>query len=242
MILTDIMKLETFESKVSGETLKYTVYIPEEKKDKYKLFIFMHGAGERGDDGLKPIVYHAKIAKMIIEHPEYGKDTIIIAPQVPTDQRWVPLQDIFDGTYKYKTNPLQPITYTFNDFLENELFKRYPIDKNYIYMGGISMGGTGIMDYITRYPNMFAAVIPICGTADMDSVEIYKKTPMWMFHSSDDTTVSYVPFKNVAAKLKEIGAEINYTEYNDTGHPSWHRAYETEGLLDWLYSHKNNKL
>ncbi|MBN3490306.1 hypothetical protein JV173_02140 [Acholeplasma equirhinis] len=237
MNLVDIMKLESYDNPAIGQKLQYTVYIPQEKRDKYKLFIFMHGSGERGEDGLKPIMYHAKIAKMIIEHPVYGKETIIIAPQVPTEQRWMPLEDVFKGTYRYATNQPTPIQLIFNDFLENELFKRYPIDKHHVYMGGISMGGSGIMDYITRYPDMFAAVIPICGTLDITQLETYKKTPMWLFHSSDDTTVSYVPFRDGAKVLMEMGAPVRYTEYNDTGHPSWHRAYETEGLLDWLFSH-----
>lgn len=241
MNLADIMTLETYTNQNITETpLLYRVYIPTEKKSSYRLFIFLHGAGERGDDGEKQIAYNAQIIEQIINHPVYGKETIIIAPQVPLEQRWVPLKDITGGTYKYRFNALTPIHYIFNDFIENELEKRYPIDSSKIYMGGLSMGGAGTIDYVTRYPEKFAAAISICGTLDLDEIQTLKKTPLWLFHSSDDPISNYSPFHHAYQALKKIGATINYTEYSDAGHGSWVRAYQTPNLIDWLFSHSKS--
>ncbi len=238
MNLVDVMTLETYVNKNIELPLLYRIYHPAVKRNSYRVFIFLHGAGERGTDGEKHIQFNAEIIKQIIEHPVYGQETIIIAPQIPMDTRWVPLEDITKGTYKYHTNQQTPIHFIFNDFLENELEKRYNVDPSQIYIGGLSNGGAGTIDYITRYPEKFAAAIAICGTLDLDQVAILKKTPLWLFHSSDDPISYYLPFNQGYQALKKLDAKVKYTEYSDVGHGSWIPAYQTPNLIDWLFSHK----
>ena len=237
--LINYMTTETYENpEINNEVLRYRVYVPKVKRRKYKVFIYLHGSGERGDDNLKQIQHHAKLINYIIDHPIYGKETIIIAPQVPEDQRWVPLDDIRFGTYNYDNNPVMPIQEIFNDFLEKELDRRYKVDPQFVYISGISMGGAGAIDYVTRYPGKFAACLSICGTLDLSQVNRLRRTPMWLFHSSDDTVVDYRPFKVGYEKLLELKADVQYTEFNDTGHGVWVKAYEEPGLIDWIFSKK----
>ena len=37
------------------------------------------------------------------------------------------------------------------------------VDKDRIYVMGLSMGGMGTFDLAIRYPEVFAAAVPICG-------------------------------------------------------------------------------
>lgn len=237
--LTNYMTVETYENaEINDEVLRYRVYIPKVKRRKYKVFIFLHGAGERGDDNLAHIQHNATLLNYIIDHPIHGKETIIIAPQVPEGQTWVPLEDVRQGTYNYETNPVYPIQEIFNDFLDKELEKRFKVDNRYVYIGGISMGAAGTMDLITRFPGKFAAALPICGTLDLNQLKRYQRTPLWLFHSSDDPVVDYTPFKTGYEKLSQMGADVMYTEFNDTGHGVWVKAYEEPGLIDWIFSKK----
>src|SRR5690554_104539 len=237
--LTNYMTVETYENaEINDEVLRYRVYIPKVKRRKYKVFIYLHGSGARGDDNLLQIQHHSKLINYIIDHPIYGKETIIIAPQVPLEQSWVPLDDVRRGTYNYASNPVYPIQELFNEFLDKELEKRYKVDKQYVYISGISMGGAGAIDYITRFPGKFAACLSICGTLDLSQIKRYKRTPLWLFHASDDPVVDYTPFKTGYEKLQEIGADVLYTEFDDTGHAVWNKAYEEPGLIDWIFSKK----
>ena len=45
------------------------------------------------------------------------------------------------------------------------------VDKNRIYVSGLSMGGMGTFEILHRRPEMFAAATPICG----DGIEEYAK-------------------------------------------------------------------
>lgn len=237
--LTNYMTVETYENQeINDEVLRYRVYIPKVKRRKYKVFIYLHGSGERGSDNLLQIQHHAQLLNYIIDHPIYGKETIIIAPQVPEDQAWVPLDDVKQGTYVYDTNPVSPIQALFNDFLDKELERRYKVDNQFVYISGISMGGAGAIDFVTRFPGKFAACLSICGTMDLSQVKRLKRTPLWLFHSSDDPVVDYTPFKTGYEELTKIGADVMYTEFNDTEHGVWRKAYEEPGLIDWIFSKK----
>ncbi len=239
MKLTDYMKLETYKNEsIHSSPLLYRVYVPKSKRKKNKLFIFLHGAGERGNDGLSHVNNNAKLLEYIIDHPIYGKETIIIAPQIPENERIVSLEDTLMGTYQYKTNTTTPIQLLLNDFIENEIEKQYKLDPQYFYIGGLSMGGVTTIDYITRYPNKFAAAISICGTLDLSEIQTLKRTPLWLFHSSDDPVVNYEKFDKAYHLLDQLGADVKYTLYNNTGHGVWNKAYEEPGLLDWLFSKK----
>src|SRR5690554_7547115 len=91
--LTNYMTVETYENQeINDEVLRYRVYIPKVKRRKYKVFIYLHGSGERGSDNLLQIQHHAQLLNYIIDHPIYGKETIIIAPQVRSEEHTSELQ------------------------------------------------------------------------------------------------------------------------------------------------------
>lgn len=238
MNLVDYMTLETYEnSALDNKPLIYRAYVPKEKQEKYRVFIFLHGAGERGNDGAFHITPNAGIIKNVINHPVYGKNTICIAPQVPANESWMPMEKIYSGEYDFDKNEKTPLQAMFNDFLENELPKKYNIDEDHIYIGGLSMGASGSIDYLMRYPNMFAASVLICGIMDLSKLDIIKHTPIWFFHSKDDKTVSPHAYIEGVPKLKAMGADVKFTLYEDAGHRSWDRAFQEETLIDWLFSH-----
>jgi predicted peptidase len=102
---------------------------------------------------------------------------------------------------------------------------------------GISMGGFGVFDMITRYSDRFAAAAPICGGADPKQKENLLKTPIWAFHGEKDVLVdkrhTIVPME----KLKDENHIL--TKYPTTGHDAWNKAFKEKELLRWMFGQIN---
>lgn len=212
-----------------GETLLYRQLISDyDPVTKYPLVIFLHGSGERGDDNeaqLKWGVRNFATAKNMKLHP-----CIVIAPQCPAGMSW--------GNYDYDEMSLQP-TPTQPMKLLRELIQQkienLPVDTNRIYITGLSMGGYGTYDALTRYPDLFAAAVPVCGAGDVSKVDSFDHVPIWIFHGAlDDAVFPSYAHKMVEA-LTQAGANPGFTQYPEVGHFSWIAAYSDEMMMEWLF-------
>ena len=114
------------------------------------------------------------------------------------------------------------------------------IDRSRVYIMGLSMGGRGTIEAITRYPDIFAAAIPICGGGDLRYSENFaKKVPVWVFHGAKDDVVLPSNSRDLVAAIKKLGGKPKYTEFPDVNHNSWDSAFATKDLLEWLFEQKN---
>ena len=143
-----------------GDTLKYRQLMSDfDQRSKYPLVIFLHGSGERGDDNeaqLKWGVKNFASSKVMSLH-----QPIVIAPQCPKDATW--------GNYDYSTMKLKsPPTRPMELLIEliEDAISNLPVDTNRIYITGLSMGGFGTFDALSRHPDLFAAAVPVCGGGD----------------------------------------------------------------------------
>jgi len=121
------------------------------------------------------------------------------------------------------------------------LCKEYPIDKGRIYLTGLSMGGYGTWDLISRRPELFAAAIPVCGGGDPAQAEKLAKLPIWAFHGDADPLVPVERPRDMIAAIKKAGGEPKYTEYKGVGHDAWTPTYRDSKVLDWLFEQKKGK-
>ena len=116
---------------------------------------------------------------------------------------------------------------------------KYSVDPDRIYLTGLSMGGYGTWQMVTRYPDLFAAIVPICGGGDPNRVQRIAKVPTWVFHGEDDRTVPIKRSEEMVEAMKAAGAtDIQFTRYPNTGHDSWTKAYNDPKLYEWLLSHR----
>ena len=194
---------------------KYLLYLPEgySKEEKYPLLVFLHGAGERGDD-LELVKIHGP-PKLI----EAGHDFpfIIVSPQVPLDEWWSP----------------DTVAWLTKDIMDN-----YSVDTERVYLTGLSMGGFGTWRTATKYPEMYAAIVPICGGGDPSKAHLIKDVPVWVFHGAKDDVVPIKRSEEMYDALKEYG-KIEFTVYQEANHDSWTKTYENPKLYEWLLSHKH---
>jgi predicted peptidase len=196
-------------------TMKYLLYLPKDydQKASWPLMLFLHGAGERGDD-LNLVKKHGP-PKLI----EAGKDFpfIVVSPQCPRNKWWEP----FDLTV-----------------LLDDIVEKYKVDKDRIYLTGLSMGGFGTWSLAIRTPNRFAALVPICGGGEPITAKVFTYAPAWVFHGAKDPVVPLERSEKMVEALKKRGGSVKFTVYPDAGHDSWTEAYNTPELYEWLLQQK----
>lgn len=125
--------------------------------------------------------------------------------------------------------------------LLDSLLKNADIDPTRIYVTGLSLGGEGVFDIITRKPRLFAAAVPICGVADTSKTNLMVSTPLWIFHGDADDVNEVKYSRMIVEDIKKRGGKPRYTEYPGVKHNSWINAYKEKELLPWIFNQKCRK-
>ena len=100
---------------------------------------------------------------------------------------------------------------------------------------GFSMGGYGTWDLSARYPDLFAAAMPICGGGDVQQAGKLTKLPIWVFHGDADKAVPVERSRAMVSAIKQRGGNIKYTEYPGVGHDSWTATFSNPEIMQWLF-------
>jgi predicted peptidase len=199
--------------------LRYFLFLPQghgsaEKKDqKWPLMLFLHGAGERGDN-LDLVKKHGP-PKIVDEKKDFP--FITVSPQCPSGKSW---------------NPQQMAK------LVDHVANTYSADPKRLYVTGLSMGGFGTWNLLAEYPGKFAAAIPICGGGNPETAEKMKGTPIWVFHGAKDTAVPIAKSEAMVDALKKAEGNVKFTSYPDAGHDSWTETYNNPEVYKWLLEQK----
>jgi len=217
-----------------GTTLPYLLALPQnlEAGKKYPVVLFFHGAGERGSDNARQL--KNGIAAFASDANLAAYPAILIAPQCPLNQQWV---DMPWGTPS-GTRPAAPsAAMRLALGILDHVCATEPVDPDRIYICGLSMGGYATWDCLTRFPERFAAGIPVCGGGDPATVSVATAAvSIWAFHSQDDPTVPVGRSHQMIDAVKAAGGNPHYTEYQGWGHGSWVPAFAEPELLPWLFA------
>ena len=228
--------------KLQGTSYKYQVFVPENwtPHQKWPIVLFLHGAGERGDDGLQQTDVGIGTA---IRSDRARIPAIVVMPQCLKNLWWIraPMDELAIASLEAAT-------------------KEFHGDTQRTYLTGLSMGGYGAWHLAEKYPGRFAALAVICGgirppeaalkahpelvkltppdqpKSYSDAASKIGKTPVWIFHGADDDVVPVTESQRMSAAMKAVGAEVHYTEYPGVKHVSWDKAYDEPELFRWLFS------
>lgn len=210
----DIIAKTTIEV-VQKQELGYAFHIPLNTKEKKPLLIFLHGSGENGSD-VEKVKIHGPF-KYLKTHQ---LDFYILAPQCPEGEQWNP-DILYELILKIK--------------------KENNIDANRIYLTGLSSGGWGTYSLALKYPEMFAAVMPVSGFVDIIQLEEIckmEKIPVRIFHGLLDDIVPVSNDIAIYKELKKCNKEVELTLFNDATHDCWTQVYENPETYDWMLKHK----
>ncbi len=226
---------------VGGQGYRYQVYVPADyaSRTDWPVILFLHGAGERGSDGILQTT--VGLAPAIRRDPRRFP-AIVVFPQVPSDSSWA-------------GEPAEAAIVALR-----QTMTEYRVDVDRVYLTGISMGGRGSWYLAYRHPTLFAAVAPICGwitqTPRLSSAPIVppdsgahfaalarqlRDVPIWIFHGEMDRVVPVIGSREPAAALKDAGNKVRYTEYLGTDHNSWDATYASKEFVDWLFEQRRQR-
>lgn len=230
---------ELFEARVytdaAGGKLPYRILKPidYDANKKYPLLIFLHGAGERGEDNAIQLKHG--MADFTNEENRKKYPTFVIAPQCPAARKWVEV-NWSDPKHEMPAEPSVPLKQTFE--VIEALRKEFSLDEQRFYITGLSMGGFGTWDALQRKPDYFAAGLPICGGGDAKQAAKLKNIPIWVFHGDKDTAVQVARSREMVEAIKAAGGMPKYTEYPGVGHDSWTATYKNPEVHAWMFGQK----
>lgn len=210
-----------------GGELPYRLIVPEESQGPMPLVLFLHGAGERGNNNRDQLIHGSDL--LLKAANDFG--CVVVVPQCPRRDKWS-VVDWSKDKVTFSDSPSDPMRRALE--LLDDLAERHDIDADRLYILGLSMGGYGTWDAICRYPGRFAAAAPICGGGNPAQAHQIIHTPVWAFHGDADTVVSVDLTRAMVQAIKDAGGEPRYTEYPGVGHSSWVPAFAEPELLPWL--------
>lgn len=195
--------------------LDYLLALPKgyDQQDKWPLVLFLHGAGERGDN-LELVKRHGP-PKLIGEGKAFP--FIVVSPQCPKDGWW------------------EPIELT---ALLDQVVKNHNVDEDRVYVTGLSMGGFGTWRLAAFTPQRFAAIAPICGSGEPYLARRFPHLPTWAFHGAKDKTVPLIRSQLMIDAMKEHGGQPKLTVYPEAAHDSWTETYNNPLFFEWLLLQK----
>jgi len=207
--------------KVKGTTtveMRFLVSLPEgyddDKSKKWPLMLFLHGAGERGND-LNKVRIHGPL-KEVAKGRKFP--FVIVAPQCPDNEVWDPA--------------------ALTAFL-NQVEKKYRVDKDHEVVTGLSMGGYGTWALVAAQPGRFAAAAPICGGGGAAWIAAGRlaSTPIWATHGDADTVVPIAEDQRIVDWVRQAGGDVRFDIVKGWGHDVWTDVYAKQDIYDWLLSH-----
>ncbi len=208
-----------------------------EPDGKYPLVLFFHGAGERGCDNVAQLKHGVK---RLLEHlHRTEKGFFLIAGQVPEGRKWAEL-DWSRLTHTMKAAPSETMALTFE--LTDKVMREFPVDASRVYVTGLSMGGYGTWDAISRRPDLFAAALPICGGGDTAQAAKFADLPAYVVHGSADDAVPCSCSRDMVAALWKANGSVRYRELFGAGHGVWEAAYGDAEIMKWVFSRRRPAL
>ena len=201
--------------------LDYLVYLPEDygkERKSWPLMVFLHGAGERGND-LNLVKKHGPPKRV-----DQGENLpfIIISPQCPTEKWWPSMGEHIMA-------------------MIDETSENYSVDENRIYLTGLSMGGYGTWTISSMYPERFAAIAPVCGGGQPYTARNLKNVPIWAFHGAQDRVVPLQRSQEMVDAVNKAGGNAKLTVYPQADHNSWTETYNNDKLYEWFLSHSKKQ-
>ena len=199
----------------------YLLYLPKEYdvvKKKYPLIIYLHGSSQRGNDINKLKAYGPP--QLVQQGRNF--DFIIASPQCPAGVRNWSAENWFETMFA-------------------ELNSKYEIDPERIYLTGVSMGGGGTFDLAKKYPDKFAALVPLCAwDSDVTNLCNIRHIPTWTFHGKQDEVVPVSETEEKVKKLRNCKGNIELTVLENDGHGiQWlYEKQDTYDIYNWMLKHK----
>lgn len=185
---------------------------------RYPLLVFLHGSGERGSDNESQLIGLPE--QMVEDSWQRRFPCYLLAPQCPLRSKWRDFSDELIDVIR-------------------DMLQKHPIDRGRVYLTGLSMGGFGCWSLAEKDPQLFTAVVPVCGGGSLIHADRLVNTPIWAVHGDADRVVPVLRSREMIEAIREVGGRPKYTELKNVGHDSWTQTYRNpDGVLKWMFSQR----
>jgi predicted peptidase len=205
-----------------GGNLPFRLLQPPDRSEARRspLLLFLHGAGQCGRDNQQQLVGLPDQ----MSQPDWRRrfPCFVLAPQCPDNGSWSTRMEDLEN-------------------LVIRVCEDFPVDRRRVYVTGLSMGGFGAWELAARRPELFAAVVPICGGGEASWAERLKTVPLWAVHGDADETIPVASSRNMIQAIRNAGGRPLFTELPGVGHDSWTQTYrDPDGVLRWVFEQAND--
>jgi len=213
---------------VRGERQRYAVVLPGDYDSTraWPGVVFLHGAGECGNDLRKPL--SIGLVPAMGRHPERWR-CVVIVPQKPrVDVEWEEREDLVLAALA-------------------DARRAFPIDSDRVALTGFSQGGHGVWLIGARHPELWSCLVPIAAYGRALTVAArVASLPVWAFHGLQDDVVDPRDSRRIVEAIQrerasrglpsggEGGARM--TLYPGENHGCWDDAYAEPELAVWMLS------
>ncbi len=166
-----------------GYSIDYRYYSPVGKNDKtkYPVVVWLHGLSDGKEDGVQisknEVAYWASEEFQSRFKGSRGAFVIAARSREEIGHTW--------------TNAMvEPLRAAIEDFIAKN---KKNVDVTRIYVGGYSMGGKMTYKMAVAYPEMFAAIFPICPawSPSEEAFSYISDIPVWLVSGKPDPLVNY---------------------------------------------------
>ena len=201
--------------------IKYIVCYPDNfnENQKYPLLLKLHGAGGRGDD-ITPLLRDSAFLKQREKFSDFPFLTIM---PLCHENTW------FDMWEQLK------------EFLIN-MTALPNVDAERVYLMGASMGGYATWAMAMSCPEIFAAIVPICGGGMYWNALRLVNVPIWAFHGANDNVVLPRESEIMVERVNNFGGKAKLTIYPENDHNAWDDTFSNPQVYSWLLEHKNENV
>ena len=202
-----------------ADHINYLLSLPQayvrDTRARFPLLVLLHGTEQRGDN---PEILRS-VAALTLADVDSSFPFVAVFPQCPRNAHWSPAALIE---------------------LINAVEQTLRIDKDRVYLTGFSLGGYGTWQTAAAFPDVFAAIAPLCGMSDLAEVSRLRDIPVWAFHGAQDQNVPLAESQKMADALRSIGGHVRLTVYPDFAHDCWSITYRDSRLYLWFLAQKRN--
>ncbi|MBI2423583.1 MAG: dienelactone hydrolase family protein [Candidatus Hydrogenedentes bacterium] len=221
----------------ADQAYRYVLYVPHDytPDTAWPLVVFLHGAGERGNDGL--IQTEVGIGTAIRRYQDRFP-ALVLFPQCPEDRFWDSvLPQVEEAMDRTKAN--------------------YSIDPARIYLTGVSMGGYATWMWGAVKRDTFAALLPICAGGQLADIKLAMKVerpeiflpfeeqvnalaalPIYAYHGEEDEVVPVTRSRETVDLVRAAGGDVKYKTLKDVGHECWDEVYGNKRAVEWLFEQR----
>ena len=205
----------------------YSLFVPRTPPPPagYPIVLFLHGAYERGTDGIAPTT--AGIGPVIKEDRDFP--AVVVFPQVEDP----------DGRILPAWNPDRPDGARALKILE-EAEGLVRVDETHRVLAGWSMGGYGVLGQLAKGdPMRWSAAVSVSsglaiGVDPEEVAEASRVTPLWIVAGEQDRYVPFVETERAVRLIREAGGRVRFTAVRNAGHGVWETVFAADRFADIL--------